>query len=60
MVKNIDIISVTETFIDTVNIDLFSEYNIEGLTFFDKDCINRRVHVALCVVTWLNPVEVTL
>ena len=52
---------VTETFIDTVNNDLISEYSIDGYKFFNKDRIKRRGSgVALNIATWLNPVEISL
>ena len=58
--ENIDVIAVTETFIDTINIDLVHEYNIEGFKFFNKDRVNRRGGgVALFIATWLNPVEIS-
>ena len=56
----VDVIAITETFIDTTNIDLLSEYNIDGFKLFNKDRINRRGGgVALYVRTWLCPVEIT-
>ena len=58
--ETIDVIAVTETFIDTINNDLASEYNIDGFKFFNKDRVNRRGGgVALYIATWLNPVEIT-
>jgi hypothetical protein len=60
LTENIDVIAVTETFIDTVNNDLLSEYSIDGYKFFNKDRVNRRGGgSALYVATWLNPVEIT-
>ena len=56
----IDVIAVTETFIDTTNNDFISEYSIDGFKFFNKDRVNRRGGgVALYIATWLNPVEIT-
>ncbi len=61
LTENIDVIAVTETFIDTVNNDLICEYNIEEFKFFNKDRVNRRAGgVALFIATWLNPVEIPL
>ena len=54
----VDVIAVTETFIDTTNIDLLSEYHIDGFKLFNKDRVNRRGGgVALYVATWLHPVD---
>ena len=60
LTENIDVIAVTETFIDTTNNDLIYEYSIDGYKFFNKDRVNRRGGgVALYVATWLNPVDIT-
>lgn len=40
--ENLDVIIVTESFADTSSFDYISEYNIDGLTFFNKDRVNRR------------------
>ena len=56
----VNVIAVTETFIDSTNIDLLSEYDIEGFKLFNKDRVNRRGGgVALYVSTWLHPVDIT-
>ena len=60
LTENIDVIAVTETYIDTVNNDLIYEYNIEGFKLFNKDRVNRRGGgVALFIATWLHPVDIT-
>ena len=60
LTENINVIAVTETFIDTVNNNLIYEYSIDGYKFFNKDHVNRRGGgVALFIATWLNPVEIT-
>ncbi len=58
--ETIDVIAVTETFIDMINNDLISEYSIDKFKFFNKDRVNPRGGgVALHIETWLNPVEIT-
>ncbi len=60
MAENIDVIAITETFVEMVNNELLHEYSIEGFKFFNKDRINRRGgSVALCVASWLKPVEIS-
>ncbi len=60
LTENIDVIAVTETFIDMVNNVLIHEYSIEGLKFFNKYRINRRGDgVALFIATWPKPVEIS-
>ena len=39
--ENINVKTVTETFIDTAN-TLLSKYRIVGFKFFNKDLINKR------------------
>ena len=40
--ENIDIVVVTDTFIDTVNNDLLFEYKKERLRLFNRNRIKRR------------------
>ena len=56
----IDIIAVTETFLDTQNIDLISEYQLNGFKLFTRDRQGRRGGgVAIYVRHDLNPVVIT-
>lgn len=58
--EDFDVIAVTETFIDTTNNDLTSEYNMDNFVFFNKDRVNRRGGgVALYVKNSLQPVNKT-
>ncbi len=58
--EDFDVIAVTETFIDTNNNDLISEYNIDNFIFFNKDKVNRKGGgVALYVKSSLQPVDKT-
>ena len=43
MMEKTDIIAVTETFLDTVSIDIRSEYNIDGLKFLLHYCTIRGI-----------------
>lgn len=55
--EHFDIIAVTETFIDTTNIDLISEYQIDNFKLFTHDRVGRRGGgVALYVRKDLQPV----
>ena len=59
--EKIKIKAVTETFLNIVNIDIRSEYDIDDFRFFNKDRIGRRRGgVALYVAWWFNPLETTL
>ncbi len=58
--ETIEVIAITETFVDTINNDLISEDGIGGFKFFNKDRnIGKGSGVALYIVTWLNSVEIT-
>ena len=54
--EHFDVISIAETFLDTQNIDLVSEYQLQGYKFFNKDRIGRRGGgVAVYIREYLNP-----
>ena len=58
--ENFDIITIAETFLDTVNIDLVCEYQLQGYKLFNRDRINRRGGgVAIYVKNCLNPTLIT-
>ena len=49
-------VAIAKTFLDTHNIDLVTEYQIQGFKFFNKDRISRRGGgVATYIREYLNP-----
>ncbi len=54
----IDVIALTETFLDTVNIDLIGEYSLPDFNLYVRDRIGRGGGCALYVRSNLNPIEI--
>ena len=56
--ENIDIIALTETFLNTNNIDLISEYSLPNFKLYVRDRQSRGGGCALYIRSSLNPLEI--
>ena len=56
--EHIDIIALTETFLDTDNIDLISEYSLPGFKLYVRNRQGRGGGCALYIRSNLNPLEI--